>query len=319
VLEMDIKSLPGTLRLANKVRMSCSIHLFPMGLVSIRVGAWLEQFQEEMEAEKKGFSARDVAQFMREERAEVYVRQRKAPRMSASRHDKMTVHELFKTLKSGFVKGIGEESSIGSWVGNTYHIWDIWGVTGPQWIDDELVALLELDCGMVPQKPKNVYFGKNSIVLYSEGLDIDALSSVDGLYRRKIRRVYRNLIDLFVVQRTIADRLHDLNLDEFSKKIEAKTWMGAIKQGVWPPDVKVLLQSLVLLMLHERKMVFRGYRNRYLELLKEWDKDKSVTKGQKTAKKLSNDFQKRVAMSRDEMKSLFKSVLDYIAKLKESK
>lgn len=301
-------TLPGSLKNVKEVKMSTSIRIYPAGLASLRLG-WFFTSDE-------SFRIEDVIEFLMRKRAFIDITKR-----HRSEYSRLSIDELTRKYAKGLVRGLLREERPLSW-DFTYAIVDIINATPltlEQNYSDVFLPLLSLD--KQPEEGKlaarNLARG-DEVLLPGPRSAVAYLPSADKMDRRKVRRWFRNIIELFSIQNYLIKEVETMTISDIFQQLQDEHWLRILKKGLMPPTIKHLFSVWNYLNLHFQRYPLKekAWRLRYKKILKILDKNDEIKKSKdQTWSHLQETVNESVRASKKAgnwLKSLINSVSKWV-------
>lgn len=264
--EVLSSTLPGSLREASEIRTSLSLRLYPSGIASLRLGCFLST--------DNSFKGGDIIDFLLKKDTLIKIDDEQCS------IDRMITNYAEKTI-IGLVK---EKRPPLDWI-DTHAIIDIVEVNPLPSSNMEYKTffspLLNLQKNYVinEESLQNLSNrgdwlipGKKSVVLFFPF----AQSDCD---RRKVRRWFRNFIELFSIQKSLMSQIQAEKISEIFRN-NRQYWLDKLKRGILPNDINSLFSLWLYTQLHQCPGTIEkeAWRTRYQKTLKVLDKKNKIQK-----------------------------------------
>jgi hypothetical protein len=306
--QMIPSTLPGSLGSVTGSRVSLSIRIYPAGLASLRMGCFL--------VTDENFDIKDLIKFLLSKRAEIQI--------NGSR---LSIEDLTYEYGKRVIDGLHEKNTKSLAWQDTYSMVDIIEADPLSLEKNSSDVFLPLLC--LSEQPEGGAFASDNLSLKQDVFKVGTKSAVtylpsgDEADRKKVRRLLRNFLELFFIQKFSIDKVYAMIVGNTFGNLKGGYWVNIFKRGVLPPEINRLFSVWNYLNLHLQDCPLKKeeWKRRYAGILNVLDRDNKIGVYNEKAVALLNDIkqqqgeaQSEVGKWIDKMLEIPKNVKDLLVK-----
>jgi len=301
--KVDTSKLPGTLQKASTIKMSFSIRMYPAGLAFFRLGFYLEG--------QEGFAVNDLITFSTLNKFPVTINNAQFDLLDYANNVLKGLHKDYNpasmnTRDRYTIVDIIEASRLLTWEQNSKNMFLPLLSLDPSGIDESAVS------ANLSRKQEIFKIGPRSSLLYLPA------AADDRSTHKTVRRLLRNYLELFFIQKFLAEKISDLSKTaEYSFDIGGN-WKQILKNGLREPRISNLfsLWDYTSLHLQDHPLKSEQWRNRYTAILQVLDKEKSIEAKSIQAMDTIKDMVSQAKAAQAEVNAGIEKAIDTITKIK---
>ncbi len=305
---INLSSLPGSLSKAETARASLSIRVYPAGLAFLRLGIFLST--------TKSFEVDDIVGFLRYKNGLIDI-EGLGTDLNIGRVTEQYAKRLFE--------GLHNQSKDLDFM--DYSIVDIvksspLTVKGASKEVFKPLLCWSRGASVRGYKVNNVAKEDGDIQLIGPMSAVTCIQDRPGMNlrmngdRRKIRRGIRNSVELFFLQKYLAEYIETKEVSSGLNQAQNDNYLKFLKKGILPPNIEQLLSCWNYTCLHIQNtpIVDADWKTRYNELLLTLDKEKQIETAQGKAIQQLLAVKDEVSAARKECGKIVEKAISYVSK-----